>query len=78
MAVTHLGARYRVAEACHQLRMDGQHSPLYSRWPWFVSAFGRSAGIARAGRLTIFDMAGIDALVATYVHINHVGVFLTC
>lgn len=52
--------------------------PSFNRWLWFVSAFGRSEGIARAGRLTIFDMAGVDALVATYVHVNHVGVFLTC
>lgn len=72
MEIIHHGARDGVTGSCHQLRMDDQHSLLIDCG--LFQGAEVSAGTAGADRLTIdFDITRIRALIATHVHIDHVG-----
>ncbi len=72
MEIIHHGARDGVTGSCHQLRMDDQYSLLIDCG--LFQGAEVSAGTAGADRLTIdFDIAGIRALIATHVHIDHIG-----
>ncbi|KRW66605.1 MBL fold metallo-hydrolase [Pseudomonas sp. TTU2014-105ASC] len=72
MEIIHHGARDGVTGSCHQLRMDEQHSLLIDCG--LFQGAEVSAGTAGADRLVIdFDITGIRALIATHVHIDHVG-----
>jgi len=71
--IIHHGARDGVTGSCHQLCMDEQHSLLID-CGLFQGEETSPEGGAGAGRLTIdFPIEGIRALVATHVHIDHVG-----
>ncbi|WP_312513534.1 MBL fold metallo-hydrolase [Stutzerimonas nitrititolerans] len=72
MEIVHHGARNGVTGSCHQLRMDDRHSLLIDCG--LFQGAEVSAGAAGADRLQIdFDITGIRALIATHVHIDHVG-----
>jgi len=72
MEIIHHGARNGVTGSCHQLRMDDRHSLLIDCG--LFQGAEVSAGAAGADRLQIdFDITGIRALIATHVHIDHVG-----
>lgn len=71
--ITHHGAVSGVTGSCHQLLMDGANSLLVD-CGLFQGAETSPEGKAGAGRLAIeFALDGIKALVATHVHIDHVG-----
>lgn len=73
MQILHHGARDGVTGSCHQLRMDDQNSLLID-CGLFQGAEASAEGAAGADRLSInFSLDGIKALVATHVHIDHVG-----
>lgn len=71
--IHHHGAKDGVTGSCHQLLMDARHSLLIDCGLFQgaeISAEGKSA----ADRLAIeFPLDSIKALVATHVHIDHVG-----
>ncbi|SDH17574.1 metallo-beta-lactamase family protein [Pseudomonas benzenivorans] len=72
-AFLHHGATNGVTGSCHQLQMDAQHSLLID-CGLFQGAETSSEGRAGADRLAIeFPLDTIKALVATHVHIDHVG-----
>lgn len=72
MEIIHHGARDGVTGSCHQLRMDEQRSLLIDCG--LFQGAEVSPGAAGAQRLQIdFDITGIQALIATHVHIDHVG-----
>lgn len=71
--ITHHGAREGVTGSCHQLHMDEQHGLLID-CGLFQGAETSPEGKAGADNLTLdFPLDGIRALVATHVHIDHVG-----
>jgi metallo-beta-lactamase family protein len=71
--ILHHGARDGVTGSCHQLRIDGRHSLLID-CGLFQGAETSGDGRSGADRLAIeFPLEGILALVATHVHIDHVG-----
>lgn len=71
--IQHHGAIDGVTGSCHQLRMDDEHSLLID-CGLFQGAETSADGQAASNRLTIeFSLAGIQALIATHVHIDHVG-----
>ena len=71
--ILHHGAKDGVTGSCHQLLMDGQHSLLIDCC-LFQGAETSGEGKSAADRLTIeFPLDTIKALVATHVHIDHVG-----
>ncbi len=73
MDIIHHGARDGVTGSCHQLRMN-EHNSLLIDCGLFQGAETSAQGAAGAGRLDIeFPLDGIRALVATHVHIDHVG-----
>ena len=71
--IFHHGAVSGVTGSCHQLLMDAASSlPIDSGL--FQGAEISPEGRAGAGRLVIeFALDGIKTLVATHVHIDHVG-----
>lgn len=72
-SLLHHGAVSGVTGSCHQLQMDAEHALLVD-CGLFQGAETSSEGRAGAGRLDIdFSLAGIRALIATHVHIDHVG-----
>ncbi len=72
MEILHHGAADGVTGSCHQLRLDTGFSLLVDCG--LFQGADTSPGRAGAGSLDIeFDLAGIRALVATHVHIDHVG-----
>lgn len=72
-SILHHGAVSGVTGSCHQLQMDAEHGLLID-CGLFQGAETSPQGRAGASRLDIdFDLAGIKALVATHVHIDHVG-----
>ena len=71
--ITHHGAREGVTGSCHQLHMDEQHGLLID-CGLFQGAETSPEGKAGADNLKLdFPLDGIRALVATHVHIDHVG-----
>ena len=71
--ITHHGAVSGVTGSCHQLLMDAANSLLID-CGLFQGAETSPEGRAGAGRFDIdFALDGIRALVATHVHIDHVG-----
>ena len=71
--ILHHGARDGVTGSCHKLDMDDQHGLLID-CGLFQGAETSAEGQAGADNLTIdFPLDGIRALVATHVHIDHVG-----
>ncbi|HTO18667.1 MAG TPA: MBL fold metallo-hydrolase [Pseudomonas sp.] len=71
--ILHHGARDGVTGSCHQLNMDDQHGLLID-CGLFQGAETSAEGRAGADNLAIdFPLDGIRALVATHVHIDHVG-----
>lgn len=72
-SILHHGAVFGVTGSCHQLQMDAEHALLVD-CGLFQGAETSPEGRAGANRLDIeFSLAGIRALVATHVHIDHVG-----
>lgn len=73
MQILHHGARDGVTGSCHQLIIDAQHSLLID-CGLFQGAETSADGRGDAERLAIdFDIASVKALIATHVHIDHVG-----
>ena len=71
--ILHHGAVAGVTGSCHQLQMDAEHALLVD-CGLFQGAETSAEGRAGANSLNIdFSLAGIKALVATHVHIDHVG-----
>ncbi|WP_349616742.1 MBL fold metallo-hydrolase [Azotobacter salinestris] len=71
--ILHHGATQGVTGSCHQLLMDAQHSLLID-CGLFQGAETSAEGRAGAGRLAIdFVLDTVRALIATHVHIDHVG-----
>ncbi len=71
--ILHHGATGGVTGSCHQLLMDAQHSLLID-CGLFQGAETSAEGKSAADRLAIeFPLDTIKALVATHVHIDHVG-----
>jgi len=71
--ILHHGAVSGVTGSCHQLLMNAANSLLVD-CGLFQGAETSPEGKAGAGRLEIdFSLEGIKALVATHVHIDHVG-----
>ena len=71
--ITHHGAFHGVTGSCHQLFIDDARSLLID-CGLFQGAETSPDGRGGADALEIgFDLAGVQALVATHVHIDHVG-----
>lgn len=71
--IIHHGARHGVTGSCHQLILDASNSLLID-CGLFQGAETSPDGRAGADRLEIdFPVANITAMVATHVHIDHVG-----
>ena len=71
--ILHHGAKDGVTGSCHQLLMDAEHSLLID-CGLFQGAETSPEGKSGADRLAIeFPLDTIKALVATHVHIDHVG-----
>ena len=71
--ILHHGARDGVTGSCHQLNMDDRYGLLID-CGLFQGAETSTEGRAGADNLAIdFPLDGIRALVATHVHIDHVG-----
>ncbi|MDH1560789.1 MBL fold metallo-hydrolase [Pseudomonas chengduensis] len=72
-SIVHHGAVTGVTGSCHQLQMDNEHALLID-CGLFQGLETSPEGRAGAGKLAIdFSLNGIKALVATHVHIDHVG-----
>jgi metallo-beta-lactamase family protein len=72
-SIVHHGAVTGVTGSCHQLQMDDEHALLID-CGLFQGAEISPEGRAGADKLAIdFPLDGIKALVATHVHIDHVG-----
>lgn len=71
--ILHHGATDGVTGSCHQLLMDAHHSLLID-CGLFQGEEASADGRSGADRLAIeFSLDGIQALLATHVHIDHVG-----
>ncbi len=71
--ILHHGAKDGVTGSCHQLLMDAQHSLIIDRG-LFQGAETSPEGKSGADRLAIeFPLDTIKVLVATHVHVDHVG-----
>ncbi|GLK62480.1 MULTISPECIES: MBL fold metallo-hydrolase RNA specificity domain-containing protein [Azotobacter] len=71
--ILHHGATQGVTGSCHQLLMDAQHSLLID-CGLFQGAETSAEGRAGAGSLAIdFALDTVKALIATHVHVDHVG-----
>ena len=72
-SIVHHGAVTGVTGSCHQLQMDDEHALLID-CGLFQGAETSPEGRAGANSLAIdFSLDGIKALIATHVHIDHVG-----
>ncbi|NLY59870.1 MAG: MBL fold metallo-hydrolase [Gammaproteobacteria bacterium] len=70
--IEHHGATSGVTGSCHQLHLSPQHSVLIDCG--LLQGDEASERGARAGDLNIeFPLAGVQALILTHVHIDHVG-----
>jgi metallo-beta-lactamase family protein len=71
--ILHHGAAHGVTGSCHQLLMDQQHSLLID-CGLFQGAETSSDGLSNANQLQVdFDTSNIRALIATHVHVDHIG-----
>ncbi len=71
--ILHHGAVNGVTGSCHRLLMDDQHSLLID-CGLFQGAETSADGLNDANQLQIdFETANIRALIATHVHVDHVG-----
>ena len=71
--ILHHGAAQGVTGSCHQLLLDNQHSLLID-CGLFQGAETSADGLGNAEQLQIgFDTRNIRALVATHVHVDHIG-----
>lgn len=71
--IIHHGGRHGVTGSCHQLVIDAEHSLLIDCGLFQGAETSREGG-ANAGSLDIdFDVKPIAAMVATHVHVDHVG-----
>ena len=71
--IRHHGAANGVTGSCHQLLIDTQHSLLVDCGLFQgAETSGDGNGTAEQQRID-FDLAGIKALIATHVHIDHIG-----
>lgn len=71
--ILHHGAASGVTGSCHQLLMDSQHSLLID-CGLFQGAETSADGQGRAEAPQIgFDVRNIRALIATHVHVDHIG-----
>jgi len=71
--ILHHGATQGVTGSCHQLLMDAQHSLLID-CGLFQGAETSTDGRGGAGSLPVgFPLDTVKALIATHVHIDHVG-----
>lgn len=71
--ILHHGAVAGVTGSCHQLQMDAEHALLVD-CGLFQGAETSAEGRAGANSLAVeFSLTGIKALIATHVHIDHVG-----
>lgn len=71
--IQHHGAKDGVTGSCHQLFMN-EHSSLLIDCGLFQGAETSAEGTAAEDRLAIdFAIDTVKALVATHVHIDHVG-----
>ncbi|CAD5377027.1 Metallo-beta-lactamase family protein, RNA-specific [Pseudomonas sp. OF001] len=71
--ILHHGAAHGVTGSCHQLLLDNQHSLLID-CGLFQGAETSADGLGNAEQLQIgFDTRNIRALVATHVHVDHIG-----
>ncbi|QXH52895.1 MBL fold metallo-hydrolase [Pseudomonas fakonensis] len=66
--ITHHGGTRGVTGSCHQLHLDA-HTSLLIDCGLEQGADAQGAPVGRLG----FDIAGIQALVVTHVHLDHVG-----
>jgi metallo-beta-lactamase family protein len=69
MHVTHHGGHLGVTGSCHQVHLNANHSILVD----CGSFQGRDAKKRRESPEIDFPLDGIDALLLTHVHIDHVG-----
>ncbi|UZD64744.1 MBL fold metallo-hydrolase RNA specificity domain-containing protein [Marinobacter sp. AN1] len=68
-SIEHHGAKTGVTGSCHQLHIDNHHGLLVD-----CGLFqGQEAGNSRQSQDIDFDISTVRALVATHVHIDHVG-----
>ncbi|SFQ41773.1 metallo-beta-lactamase family protein [Geopseudomonas sagittaria] len=71
--ILHHGAAHGVTGSCHQLLMDKQHSLLID-CGLFQGAETSPDGLSNANQLQVdFDTSNIRALIATHVHVDHIG-----
>ncbi|MBR9829272.1 MAG: MBL fold metallo-hydrolase [Oceanospirillales bacterium] len=71
MNIEHHGARYGVTGSCHQLHIDAHTSLLIDCGLFQGSEAGNGNSSERHN--IDFDISSVRALVATHVHIDHVG-----
>lgn len=69
MQVTHHGGHLGVTGSCHQVHLNANHSVLVD----CGSFQGRDAKKRRESPEIDFPLDGIDALLLTHVHIDHIG-----
>lgn len=67
--LSHHGGTRGVTGSCHQLHLDSAHSLLVD----CGLEQGAGVGGGAASAVIDFDVAGIQALVVTHVHLDHVG-----
>ncbi len=68
MRITHHGGHHGVTGSCHQLHFDDEHSVLID-----CGAFQGQDAKHRDETIIDFPLDGIDALILTHVHIDHIG-----
>tara|TARA_R100001143_G_scaffold62680_1_gene66655 strand:+ start:1852 stop:3324 length:1473 start_codon:yes stop_codon:yes gene_type:complete len=70
--IDHHGARTGVTGSCHQLHLDEHHSLLIDCGLFQGKEAGNRPG-GDASQPIDFDISTVQALIATHVHIDHVG-----
>lgn len=73
MRILHHGARDGVTGSCHQLLIDARHSLLVDCGLFQGAETGPEGQGVGAQDVIGFDVSTVRALIATHVHIDHVG-----